>query len=347
MGKYFFTASKKRLHAQTIIITGASSGIGLSTAKLAAKRGAKLVLASRNKNALQNICNEINREGGSAVFQVADVSVRDDVKKIAEKAICEYGGFDTWINNAGVTIFGELYDLPMFEHRRLMEVNFWGTVYGSLEAIEHMKGKGGTIINLGSVLSERSIPLQGAYAASKFAIKAFTDTLRMELENKNTGVAVTLIMPSSIATPLTEHARNHRLEETKLIRPHYDPHLVAKAILVCAEKKRRDVIVGGAGAFLLFIGRFFPRIGDIYLRQRGYQMQTVVGSVEKSPQGNLFALSSEEGREYGSKEKQKYIIKSSPYTKIHLHPKVSALIAISIIGVIGWLWTKQSRTSKA
>lgn len=345
MGLIFETFYQKKIEDQVIVITGATSGIGLATARMAARKSAKLVLASRNEEVLRRLCNEIRINGGQAVYQVADVSQPDEVARIADKAIEAFGGFDTWVNNAGVTMFGELMEVDLRDQRRLMEINFWGVVHGTLEAIRHMKNKGGSIINLGSVLSERALPLQGVYSASKHAVKAFTDTVRMELEKEDAKIAVTLLLPTSIATPLPEHARNYMEEAPKLVAPFYDPRVVAKAIITCSEKKVRDVIVGGAGGpFLFFFARLMPRVGDLFLRRRAYRLQRRKGVPPRNPEGNLYRPSKAEGFEHGSQTER--IAQSSIYTTARLYPGLSLLAAIGAAGVAGTLGYMYSRRAQ-
>jgi short-subunit dehydrogenase len=240
----------KNLKDQVMVITGASSGIGLTTARAAAEKGAALVLASRNQDALEKLTNEINAAGGSAVYVVADVGNEGDVKKIAAEALNKFGGFDTWVNNAGVSIYGKLEDVPTEDMRQLFDTNFWGVVYGSLVAANNMKKTGGALINVGSTLSDRAIPLQGIYCASKHAVKGFTDALRMELEAEDSPISVTLIKPSAIDTPYKDHARNYLDTKPENPPPVYAPEAVAEAILHCAENPVRDVFVGGGGKAL-------------------------------------------------------------------------------------------------
>ena len=190
----------KKLSQQIIVITGASSGIGLTTARMAAEAGAKLVLAARSENALKELTDEINNNGGKAIYVVADVGKQEDVRKIADQANEKFGGFDTWINNSGVGIFGKIEDTSIEDMRQLFETNFWGIVYGSLEAVKTLKKRGGALINLGSVVSDQVVHLQGIYSTSKHAVKGFTDALRMELEADEQPVSVTLIQPSAINT---------------------------------------------------------------------------------------------------------------------------------------------------
>jgi len=183
----------KDLNEQVMVITGASSGIGLTTARMAAERGCRLVLASRNEEALTKLTHEINSSGGNAVYVVADVGNEGDMNKVAAEALNKFGGFDTWVNNAGVSVYGKLEDVPIADMRQVFETNFWGVVYGSLVAARNLKTSGGAIINVGSTLSDRAIPIQGIYCASKHAVKGFTDALRMELEADGDPISVTLV----------------------------------------------------------------------------------------------------------------------------------------------------------
>src|SRR5919112_2143557 len=214
---------QKSVEDQVVVITGASSGIGLATAHLFAERGAKgLVLVARNEDALRKIADELGRGSTRAIAVAADVSKREDLERVARTAIETFGGFDTWVNDAAVAVYGTLEEVPIQDQRQLFEVNYWGVVNGSLIAAQHLRSRGGTIINVGSVLSERTMMLQTQYSASKHAVKAFTDGLRMELESQDAPVSVTLIKPSSIDTPYVEHARNYLDKETTVPPPAYD-----------------------------------------------------------------------------------------------------------------------------
>jgi short-subunit dehydrogenase len=252
----------KPIREQTIVITGASSGIGLATAKAAAEEGAKLVLAARDENSLKEIVEELNRRGGNAIHVMADVGQRAQVQAIADRAIEHFGGFDTWVNDAGVGIYGHLEEITDEDHHRLFDTNFWGVVYGSQIAAKHLRQRGGALINLGSVASEMSLPLQGMYCASKHAIKGFTDALRLELEEQHAPVSVTLIKPTSIATPFAQHAKNYTGREPTLPPPLYKPDDVARAILYAARHPVRDIYVGGAGKVMTTLNKNFPSVMD-------------------------------------------------------------------------------------
>ena len=177
--------SLKPLRNQTVVITGASSGIGLVTARMAAQQRAKLVLAARNRDALQQLVDEIRGKGGQAIYVVADVGKEEDVNHIAEAAIAEFGGFDTWVNNAGVSIFGRCMDVSIPDMKRMFDTNFWGVVYGSRAAVNHFRQRrtgSGALINVGSFLGDRAVAVQSTYSASKHALHGWTDALRVEVE---------------------------------------------------------------------------------------------------------------------------------------------------------------------
>ncbi|MBB5234056.1 SDR family oxidoreductase [Deinococcus budaensis] len=246
------------LRDQVMVITGASSGIGLSTARLAAKEGARLVLAARSEGPLRQLTAQIVDAGGQAVPVTADVSREEDVERIAQAALDTYGSLDTWVNNAGVGMYGKLEDLKVEDMRRLFDVNFWGLVYGSRVALRHLKARGGALINVGSVVSEQAIPLQGIYAASKHAVKAFTDTLRMELEHEDAPVSVTLIKPGPIDTPFPLNAQNYLDTEPQHVPPVYAPETVARAILQAAAAPTRELFVGGGGRGMAAFGMLAP-----------------------------------------------------------------------------------------
>lgn len=207
----------KPISQQVIVITGASSGIGLATARMAAKRGAKVVVAARSGDSLEQLERELNAVGNpgsqKAVHVTADVTKPEDVQRIAQTAMQTFGGFDTWVNDAGTSVYGRITQVPASDEQAVFQVNFRGSVYGMKEAVAHLRSKGGALINVGSEVSDHPIPLQGAYSASKHALKAYTDALRIELDEANVPISVTLVKPTGIATPFFEHAKNYMEHE--------------------------------------------------------------------------------------------------------------------------------------
>lgn len=333
----------KHLEAQTLVITGATSGIGLATARLAAERGARLVVAARDERALQALVDELDQRGADSVYALADVGDSDQVHDIAETAIHRFGGFDTWINNAGVSLFGYMTDQPLEDQRRLFDTDFWGVVHGSLEAARHLgmraERHGGAIINLGSVVSDRAIPLQGMYSASKHAVKGFTDALRMELEELGAPVSVTLVKPGSIATPFPHHAGNHMEVEPTLPPPLYEPSVVARAILHCAEHPRRDMYVGGSSKGIAMLGQLAPRLADRFMRR------SMVGQQQSDqPPQHIGGLHRPAPGVWQRADYDHPVASRSRYTQAAMHPVLTATaIAGAVLGIAALTGTARRR----
>lgn len=268
-------ASKlKPLAEQVIVITGASSGNGLATAREAVQRGARVVLAARNEPALIEIQTELNDAGGKVEVVAADVAIEADIERIAQRAIEAFGRFDSWINNAAVGMYGTVQQVTVEDHRRAFEVNYFGTLYGSLAAARHLKTRGGgAIINVGSILGDRSIILQGPYSATKHAVQGLTDTLRVELERDKAGISVTLIKPGGCGTPYPEHARNYTSSPPRIPQPLYDPRVIADAILFACETPRRVMYIGSGGIASSLVGQLAPRLTDLVMEAVGERMQ--------------------------------------------------------------------------
>jgi short-subunit dehydrogenase len=287
----------KPLNEQVIVITGASSGIGLCTAESAAKQGAKVVLAARSEQTLGDVVSRINSSGGQAISVTCDVADRKQVEQVAQAATNRFGRIDTWVNNAGLAIYGRLDQVSDQDSRRLFDVNFWGVVHGSLVALPLLKQNGGALINVGSEVSEAFVPILGMYSASKHAVKGFTDALRVEVEYVDKApVSVTLIQPTAVDTPFDEHGRNYMDKEANLPKPQLDPQDVADAILKAAVKPTRDTRVGGMSKLNTFVAKNLPGVAD---RMTAKQIDSLKrDEPPKHPEGTLYQPG-ESGRTHG------------------------------------------------
>lgn len=254
---------RKAIHNQVIVITGASGGIGLATARMAIARGARVVLSSSDANALKRLSDDFNREQAKdrplAAWVTADITDANDVQTIADTAVRVFGGFDTWVNAATLSVPGHLREVTLSEKRRLFDVNFWGVVHGCRVAVPHLSKQGGAIINIGGGASDDALPGQGIYAASKQAVNTYTDTLRMECRMEGLPISISVVKPVVLDTPHTE-PKHDRIHEPLTQGP--SPHLaeiVAEAILACAEAPRRELFVGGSPKAFTLMEQFAPR----------------------------------------------------------------------------------------
>ena len=322
--------SLKPVKEQTLVITGASSGIGLTTARVAAEQGARLVLAARSEEALKQLEQELSTAGTQVVVVTADVGNESDVRKIADAAISRFGGFDTWVNDAGISVYGRIEEVALEDQRRVFETNFWGMFHGSRIALETLKTRGGALINVGSTVSDRAIPLQGIYSASKFAVKGFTDALRMEVEEEGAPVSITLIKPAGINTPFTQHAKNYLDKEPSLPPPVYAPETVARAILHAAAHPAREIFVGSASKTFSVAEKYAPRLTDRIMEKTMFGLQKSKKPPTRDREGSLHRPG-QVGYLHERGEYEGHTQERSFYTDATTHPWITS----AVLGVAG------------
>jgi short-subunit dehydrogenase/ElaB/YqjD/DUF883 family membrane-anchored ribosome-binding protein len=257
-------ATLKPLNQQSIVITGATSGIGLATARRAARAGACVFLIARSEADLKALTEELQATGARAAWAVADVADHDALAGAAEKCVRLFGGFDTWVNNAGVSIYGAIRATTLDDQRRMFETNYWGVVNGSLVAAEHLRKRynGGAIVNVGSILSDAPMPIQGVYSASKHAVKGFTNALRMELMREEAPITVSLVKPAAVDSPWSRQARSLTGYASQNPQPVYATHVVADTILYCAGHPIREITVGGGGRLIAGFYSVLPGLAE-------------------------------------------------------------------------------------
>lgn len=329
----------KDLKDQVIVITGASSGIGLATARMAADKGAKVVAAARNEEALKELVEELNNKGHEAIFVEADVGKEEDVQKIADAAIRKFGRFDTWVNNAAVTIFGHMMEVTIEDMRRMFDTTFWGVVYGMRAAAKHYidRGEPGSIINVGSLYGDRGVVLQSTYSSAKFAVHGMTENVRMEMEKDNAPVSISLIHPGRIDTPYNEHARSYAERQPAHIGMIYTPEAVADAILYCAAHPKRDMYVGAQAKMTALLGRGAPRFTDKLMEVLIYPTQLANRPSRPREDSALY------GAGYGMKERgtnKGWVRKRSYYVQATKRPMLTA-VALASVGALIWNTAKK------
>jgi NAD(P)-dependent dehydrogenase (short-subunit alcohol dehydrogenase family) len=330
----------KPLSEQVVVVTGGSSGIGLATAKLAAREGAKVVIVARGEEGLRAAAEEIQADGGICDYLCADVGSREDVRAAVEAVLEKHGRFDTWVSNAGVGVYAKLEELSDEDHRRLFDTNYWGVVHGATEALPHLKKHGGALITTGSISSQMPAPVLSSYTASKYAVKGYIDSLRLELMHENAPVSVTLIQPSGINSPFGEHSLNQMDDRSVVPPPVYSPDVVAKAICHAAEHPTRDMIVGGAGRAMTLLANLAPGLADWVFSRAFFKLALDKNNPKRSDDGG-FHEAGGGGEVYG--DQSKWMRDTSAYSAMRRNPAITAFALLGVgIGLLGWLQKNRS-----
>jgi NAD(P)-dependent dehydrogenase (short-subunit alcohol dehydrogenase family) len=264
---------KKPLSEQVVLVTGASSGLGRAIARGAGERGAKVVVTARNEEALHNCVAEVEQAGSEALAVPADCVEQAEIERVVAQAVERFGRLDTYVANAIVTVYAEAERLEPDELRRVIDVNFFGVVYGFWAALQHLRSSKGTFLHVSSALAYRGIPLQAAYCSSKAAARAFLESARVEEQKAGTGVAISLVLPGAINTPQFDRDRQRIGYQPQPVPPIYQPEAFADATLRCAERPVRELPISWGAQKLLWGQKLSPRAGDWMLRRIGWKSQ--------------------------------------------------------------------------
>lgn len=273
------------------VVTGASAGVGRATARAFAEGGYDVGLLARGREGLEAAAKEVEQRGGRPLAVPTDVSDAQAVEDAAERVERELGPVDVWVNDAMVTVMSRIVDLRPEDVRRVTEVTYLGAVHGTLAALRRMRRRSrGTIVQVGSALSYRAIPLQAAYCAAKFALRGFTDSLRTELLHDDVGVHVTMVQLPALNTPQFEWSRLRGFRrQPQPVPPIYQPEVAADAIFFAAHARRREVFVGGNTPLLIWLDKLAPWAGDRYLARTGFDSQFVDEPVDPDRADDLDA----------------------------------------------------------
>ncbi len=285
---------------QTVVITGASGGVGRAAAHAFACEGARIGLIARGTQGLQDAAAEVEKRGGKALALPLDIADPDAVEAAAERVETHFGPIDVWVNCAMATIFAPFHRISAQEYRRATEVTYLGFVYGTMAALKRMRARNrGTIVQVGSALSYRAIPLQSAYCGAKFAIRGFTDSLRTELMHDGVDVRLVMVQMPALNTPQFDWARNKMSRRPQPVAPIFQPEVAAEAIVYAAASHRREVWVGRSSVAVILLNKLFPGLLDSYLAKSGYRGQLTQEPAEPGRPDNLFDPVPEMARTHG------------------------------------------------
>jgi short-subunit dehydrogenase len=276
-------------NSEVVVITGASAGVGRATAREFGKHGARVALLARNEEGLEGARKEVEAAGGEALPIPTDVSDPEQVEAAAEKVERELGPIDVWVNDAIAVIFSPFKGIELADFKRSTEVCYLGTVYGTKAALKRMLPRDrGTVVQVGSALAYRAIPLQSAYCGSKHAIRGFTDSVRTELLHDGSGVHITMVQLPAVNTPQFDLSKTNLPKHPQPVPPIYQPEIPARAIYWAAHQRRREVRVGLSSTIVIAGNKLLPEFGDWYLAKTGYSSQQADQPVDQNRPDNLY-----------------------------------------------------------
>ncbi|HZB98106.1 MAG TPA: SDR family oxidoreductase [Candidatus Sulfotelmatobacter sp.] len=281
--------SEARDHREVVVVTGASGGVGRAVAHSFAKRGARVGLLARGHKGLDGAREEVESFGGEALAVPTDVADPGQVEAAAEAVEQRFGPIDIWVNDAMSTVFAPFLETTPEEYKRATEVTYLGFVYGTMSALKRMVPRDrGTVVQVGSALAYRAIPLQAPYCGGKFAIRGFTDSVRTELLHRKSRVWITMVQLPAVNTPQFNWCRSKLPNHPQPVPPIFQPEVPAEAIYKAAHSRRRELWVGGSAVMAIIGNKIAPGLADRYLARKGYSSQQVEDWPEGQRNGNLF-----------------------------------------------------------
>jgi short-subunit dehydrogenase len=303
-----------------VVITGGSAGVGRATAQALARKKAHIGLIARGEDGLNAAAKEIQELGGTALVVSADVSDNDQVRNAAQSIQRQLGPVDVWINNAMVSVFSPFQEMTAEEFRRVTEVTYLGVVHGTMAALQAMKDRSGVIVQVGSALAHRAIPLQSAYCGAKHAIEGFTESLRCELIHNRSSVKITMVDLPALNTPQFKWVKSKLHGKPQPVPPIYQPEIAAQAILWAIEHTPRELIVGLPTLIALWGNKFFPKFGDWYLSKTAYESQQMKIPDEPGRPNNLWKPVPGDAGSHGEFDARSHDFSLQLWLRTHLKP---------------------------
>ena len=327
---------KKKLAEQVVVVAGGSYGLGRAIVRAVADRGAKVAIGARDSDALAGAVGEVEAAGSEAIAVETDVSRREQVENLVERSVERFGRIDTYVANAMVTVYAEAHRLADDELRRVLDVNFFGGVYGYWASLPHLRDSQGTFVQIASALSYRGIPLQAAYCSSKAALRTFFETARVEQQKERSGVDISVILPGAINTPQFDRARQKMGLQPMPVPPIYQPEPFAEAVATCCERPVRELPLGWGAQKLCWGQKLSPGAGDAMLLRMGWKNQHTDELKPQDSPDNLFETLPGDPGAHGRFDDQAR--ESTAWTWARLHGGKPALIALGALAGAGIVW---------
>ena len=326
-----------RRRKEVVVVCGASAGIGRATAVEFARRGATVALLARGEAGLLGAKAEVEAVGGTAWVQTLDVADAEQVEAAAARIEAEVGAIDIWINNAMVTVFSPVAEMSAEEFRRVTEVSYLGTVHGTCAALRYMRVRNrGSIVQVGSALAYRAIPLQSAYCGAKFACRGFTDALRVELMHANSKIRLTMVHLSAFNTPQFDWARTRMPRQPQPLPPIFQPEVAARGIVWAAYHRRRELYIGFPAVKAIFGNKLLPSFADWVLCRQGFDGQQSDQPLPADRPDNLFDAVNRDMGSHGRFDAQAR--DHSWQLRWTLHRRAIVIGLLLALLAIVWLW---------
>lgn len=324
---------------EVVVITGASAGVGRATARRFAREGARIGLIARGIEGLLGTKEDVEKLGGRAIICRGDVADPETVERAAERVEDEFGAIDVWVNNATTSVFSPVKQMKAEEFKRVTEVTYLGVVYGTQAALRRMLPRdNGVIVNVGSALAYRAIPLQSAYCAAKHAIQGFTESLRTELIHEQSNVHVTMVHLPAVNTPQFSWNKTRLPRHPQPAPPIYQPEIMADAIYYAAHADRREITVGFPAVKAIYGNKIAPGFADWKLGQNGYEMQMTDMPVDQNRPNNLWEPVEGDRGAHGIFDDRARSF--SPQAWLNMHPTLTAIAGVGLFaGFAALLWS--------